>query len=151
MDYLRYTPDDANGDERADDPDKFGGVGDPDDPASEVDGGPPDEREPNRARPEDDAQEPGPRILKGAGGGDVGSEGKGRRSQTGNHESDSGVFLHTLLQEIQSRGLDQTLEALFAALPANQIQEEDADGGSDGRGQDVDGKAAVIPGDQDHG
>ena len=150
MDDRYDASDQADRYENAHKPQELGRVRDTQDPASEIDSRPADQREPNRTGDEDQNQEARPGILKCAGSRDGGAKWKGRRRQAGNDQRRGGMLFHLPLQIIEKLWFYQPLETFLATFPANQVQQEDADCRSGGCGEHVERELIVMPGSQEH-
>lgn len=131
-------------------PHKFGRVRDLQYPASEIDGGPANQRVPNRAGNENQNQQARSRILKCARSRDGCAKRKGGRCQAGDDQHYRGVPLHLPLQVAEEPWFHQPLQAFLATFPANQVQQENADSGSGGSRQHAERELAGMPRNQKH-
>lgn len=141
---LEAASDDAKDDESEHDPFGFGGTGDSEDLAAEADGHKTNDGESDSTHNQDQAEQLGPRVGKRASAGDHHRKRKRRRRETSDPDSDGRLVGHAPLEECQTLGLHHFLETLFAALPANGIQQQDPKGGADGSGQYIEREIGVV-------
>ncbi len=113
-----------------DEPGEFGRVRNAENPASEPDGGKPNENKPNGAGTEDISKESQLGVLECACGGDDRSEWKRRWRQAGNDQRDSCTLAHFFLQVVDAFAAHHFFEAFLATFATYQIQQQNSGGRS---------------------
>jgi len=141
----KNTADYADRDENADGPQKLGRLSNPENTPPEMNGSPTNESESKSPHSEHDRQETRPGILKSTCHRNGSAERKGRRRQTRNEQCDCGVPLQPPAQICEELRLYEPSKSLFAQPPANYVEKEHANHGTDGRRNHTNDESIVVP------